>query len=77
MIYIDAAKLLDMIDESGKSQKDFCNDAGITSQALYRLIYHGGPVMISTATKVSNALGVSVALLLDRQRTPPQSTAGL
>lgn len=77
MIYIDAVKLTELIAESGETEKTFCNHAGISKQAFFRLVQHGGPVLISTATKVSDALGVSTASLLDRNKTPHRDQAKL
>ena len=68
MIYLDAEKLSELIG-CAELQKDFCNRAGLSDQALYRLLYHGGPVRVTTAEKVSNALGASLESLLDRNRT--------
>jgi DNA-binding Xre family transcriptional regulator len=75
MIYIDAAKLAALIAELGKTDKDFCNHAGISRQAFYRLVSHGGPIMMATLRKISNVLGVSAASLVDRQRTPDYNIA--
>ncbi len=71
MFYLDAAKLTGLIAEAGKSHDDFLVQAGISKQAFYRIVFHGGPIMISTLKKVSSALGVSAASLLDQARTPP------
>ena len=71
MFYLDAAKLIDLIAEAGKSHDDFLVQAGISKQAFYRILFNGGPIMISTLKKVSSALGVSAASLLDHERTPP------
>ena len=68
MIYMDAAKLSDLI--STENHKNFCNRAGISNQVLYRLLYHGGPIKVTTAMKVCTALGTSLESLLDRNRTP-------
>ena len=77
MIYIDAVKLSELVGQSGKTDKDFCNYARISKQAFYRLVHHGGPVMLSTLTRVSDALGVSAASLLDQRRTPNRDQAAL
>lgn len=71
MFYVDAAKLTDLIAKAGKSHDDFLVQAGISKQAFYRIVFDGGPIMISTLKKVSTALGVSAASLLDQARTPP------
>jgi len=68
MIYMDAAKLSDLIGT--EHPKRFCNRAGVSSQVLYRLLHHGGPVKEITATKVCTALGAPLESLLDWARTP-------
>ena len=77
MIYIDVTKLTELIAELGKTDSDFCNRAGISKQAFYRLVYNGGPIMKATLRKVSNALGVPAASLIDRKRTPDHDSADL
>ena len=75
MIYVDAAKLKNLIAQAGKSDDDFRAQAGISSQAFYRIVFHGGPIMVTTLKKVSSALGVPAASLLDQGRTPPTDIA--
>ena len=68
MIYIDTTKLAERFVQSRKLQADFCRDVGISKEALSRLLHCGGPVKISTATKVCNALRTAVSSLLDQKR---------
>ena len=75
MIYIDAEKFSELV--AGRTEKDFCNYAGISKQAFYRLAHYGGPVMIPTITKISNAFGLSALAFLDRRRTSNRDQAQL
>ena len=66
MIYLNTERLAELV---AKNQTDFCKQAKISKQVMYRILNHGGPVMIATAIKVSTALGVPPASLLDHTRT--------
>jgi hypothetical protein len=69
MIYMNIAKVSELVRQSGKSDTQFCAHAKISKQVLFRLLKHGGPVMVPTAEKIGAALGVTPSSLLDRQRT--------
>ncbi len=77
MIYVDAAKVKDLIAEAGKSDDRFHIHAGISSQAFYRIVFLGGPIQVTTLKKLSSALGVPAASLLDQERMPPTEVASI
>ena len=66
MKYVDTDCFFELVARSGKTEKDFCNSAGVSSQVFYRLLHFGGPVRMPTLSKVASTLGVSVESLIER-----------
>jgi DNA-binding Xre family transcriptional regulator len=69
-VYIDPEKFLEQVAYSEKTRRELCASAGISKEVFDRLIRYGGPVKLSTLTKITNALGVSVTSLIARRRSP-------
>lgn len=68
MRYVDIDDFFELVARSGKTEKDFCNSAGVSSQVFYRLLHFGGPVRMPTLTKIASTLGVSVDSLATRDK---------
>jgi DNA-binding Xre family transcriptional regulator len=68
LVYIDPEKFLELVAHSKKTERDLCASAGITKEVFDRLMRHGGPVKLSTLTKITTALRVSVTSLVVRRR---------
>jgi hypothetical protein len=66
--YVDAEGFFELVTRSGKTERDFCDSAGVSSEVFYRLLHFGGPVRLPTLIKVASTLGVSVESLVDRDK---------
>ena len=68
LVYIDPEKFLELVAHSKKTERDLCASAGISKAVFDRLLRHGGPVKLSTLTKITTALRVSVTSLVVQRR---------
>jgi DNA-binding Xre family transcriptional regulator len=68
LIYIDPEKFLELVAHSEKTERELCASAGISKAVFDRLIRYGGPVQLSTLTRITTALRVSVTSLVDQRR---------
>jgi DNA-binding Xre family transcriptional regulator len=68
LVYIDAEKFLELVAHSKKTERDLCASAGISKEVFDRLVRHGGPVRLSTLTRITTALRVSVTSLVIQRR---------
>jgi hypothetical protein len=68
LVYIDPDKFFGLVARSNKTERDLCASAGISKEVFDRLIRYGGPVKLSTLTKITTELRVSVTSLVVHRR---------
>ena len=68
LVYVDAEKFLQLVADSRKTERDLCASAGISKEVFDRLVRYGGPVRLSTLTRITTALRVSVTSLVIQRR---------
>jgi DNA-binding Xre family transcriptional regulator len=68
LVYINSEKFLELVAHLQKTEREFRASAGISKELFDRLIRYGGPVQLSTLTKITTALRVSVTSLIDQRR---------
>jgi DNA-binding Xre family transcriptional regulator len=68
LVYINAEKFFELVAHSKKTERELCASAGISKQVFDRLIRYGGPVRLSTLTKIATELRISVTSLIVHRR---------